>query len=61
MDIFVIERRNICNSCEHNKTIIGIKTCEVCGCVIHWKTQVKNTECPVGNWGKVNDDTSRSS
>lgn len=61
MDDYIVERRNLCHQCEHYKTIIGVKTCEVCGCVIRWKTQLKNSECPIGKWGKINDDSSCAS
>jgi len=48
-------RRNICSECEHLKVIVGVKTCGVCGCVIWMKTQLKNTECPIGKWEKINE------
>lgn len=44
-------RREICSNCEHLKYIIGVKNCGVCGCVIWAKTQLFNTECPIGKWG----------
>lgn len=53
---YEIQRQEICKQCEHYKTVIGVKTCEVCGCVIRWKTQLKNAECPIGKWKKVKND-----
>jgi len=47
---FVQQRRDICNSCEHLTTIIGIKSCEVCGCAIWSKTMMPGTKCPKGKW-----------
>lgn len=47
---FYEKRREICYSCEHLKTIIGIKSCEECGCAIWSKTMVRSTKCPVGKW-----------
>jgi len=43
-------RRNICNSCEHLKIIIGAKFCNSCGCAIWGKTLMKNQSCPEGKW-----------
>ena len=50
---FIEIRRNICDKCEHQKLLIGLKTCDKCGCVIWAKTQLKNSECPIGKWSKL--------
>lgn len=49
---FYEKRRKICFSCEHLKKIIGINTCEVCGCAIFAKTMLRNVKCPLNKWGK---------
>jgi len=47
---YVEVRRAICNSCEHLKTYIGIKTCDKCGCSIWAKSMLPYTKCPEGKW-----------
>ena len=47
-------RRNICNSCEHLKIVIGAKVCNSCGCSIWGKTMMKGQSCPEGKWDKEN-------
>lgn len=48
--VFYEKRRDICNSCEHQRVMIGIKTCMECGCAIWAKTLVRNTKCPLDKW-----------
>ena len=43
----VKERVSICDNCDRNK--VGI--CRECGCIIYRKTQMMNSECPIGKWG----------
>jgi hypothetical protein len=50
LENFVKVRRDICKDCEHNKPIIGVNTCEHCGCVIRFMTMVKIKKCPIGKW-----------
>lgn len=47
---YIEKRRNICNSCEHKKIIIGAKFCNSCGCAIWGKTMIKSQSCPEGKW-----------
>jgi hypothetical protein len=50
IDSYVQERRNICNSCEHKKKIIGANMCGKCGCSIWAKTLIPSFKCPIGKW-----------
>jgi hypothetical protein len=52
---FVDKRRQICNSCEHLTTIIGVNCCDVCGCAIWSKTMVRGTSCPKEKWNAEQD------
>lgn len=36
------KRMSICNECEHK----DVNVCNVCGCVLEWKTRVKEETCP---------------
>lgn len=47
---FYEKRRQICRTCEHQKVIIGIKTCDECGCAIWSKTMMRSAKCPIGKW-----------
>ena len=47
---YIIERRDICDSCEHKKIVIGAKFCNSCGCAIWGKTLIKWEKCPEGKW-----------
>ena len=47
---FIEIRRAICNSCEHQKTLIGAKYCNSCGCSIWGKTLMASQKCPEGKW-----------
>ena len=48
------KRIEICNSCEHKVTNLGINRCSVCGCALKGKvfSPVKGA-CPEGKWDKV--------
>ena len=48
---YILERLNICKSCEHLKKPLGIMQCDVCKCVMIVKTALKNSECPLKKWG----------
>ena len=52
---FIQIRRDICNSCEHLKTFVGIESCDVCGCAIWAKTRIKSASCPKGKWNAQED------
>lgn len=47
---YVIIRRQICDTCEHKKIVIGAKFCNSCGCAIWGKTLIKWEKCPKGKW-----------
>ena len=46
------ERLSHCNGCENNK--LGI--CKACGCIIQGKTRLAGSWCPIGLWGKEEDE-----
>ena len=48
----VSERLSHCNGCEHNK--LGI--CKRCGCIIQGKTRLAGSWCPIGLWGREEDE-----
>lgn len=50
------KRIEICNSCEHKVTNLGINRCSVCGCALKAKvfSPVKGA-CPKGKWDKVDE------
>lgn len=39
-------RMSVCDTCEHKKG----KKCNLCGCFLHYKTKLTNSECPLGKW-----------
>ena len=43
----IASRREICGSCRHNK----IGSCQLCGCVIRFKTIFASSFCPDKRWG----------
>lgn len=43
-------RKNICDSCENKKVIVGIEYCGVCKCAILMKIATKSAHCPQGKW-----------
>ena len=47
---FFEKRRLICDECEHKTQIMGINTCEACGCSIWGKNLIKPAKCPKGKW-----------
>lgn len=50
------KRIEICNSCEHKVTNLGINRCSVCGCALKGKvfSPVKGA-CPKGKWDEVDE------
>jgi hypothetical protein len=50
------ERLSICNSCP--ELLKPTWTCKKCGCFMKVKARLSSSECPIGNWGKVNENTS---
>lgn len=47
---FIQKRRDICNSCEHLRIIIGAKICDKCGCSVWAKSMIPIAKCPIGKW-----------
>ena len=45
---FQIKRKQICETCEHNK----FNFCTKCGCIIPLKVKFKVSVCPINKWGK---------
>lgn len=44
------QRMEICNICEHITTVVSLKQCKLCGCILKVKTLFKATSCPAGKW-----------
>lgn len=42
------ERLKICMSCD--RLVPKINMCNTCGCIVHAKTWVANTACPIKKW-----------
>ena len=42
----IIDRRNLCESCEH----YDFGVCDKCGCFCAAKVKLKSETCPVGRW-----------
>lgn len=49
------DRLNICRSCEHFEEITS--RCKQCGCFMEIKTRIPFVECPVGKWGKMEEES----
>lgn len=45
------KRLDICSACP--ELIDLTKQCKKCGCIMPLKTKLKNSQCPIGKWGKV--------
>ena len=45
-DATIIDRRNICESCEH----YDFGVCNECGCFCSAKVRLKSEKCPEGKW-----------
>ena len=57
-------RMEICQTCEHKKG----NRCNLCGCFISYKTNLKHSTCPIDKWGSsgisesaINDSGEESS
>jgi hypothetical protein len=44
------KRMAICDSCEHLKEVLTVKTCSLCGCVMKIKIELNIAACPKGKW-----------
>lgn len=44
-------RLSHCNACEHLNYTLGV--CKQCLCVVAMKTALRQAECPIGKWKKV--------
>lgn len=48
----IAARTETCRTCEHSRFINGtLRKCNVCGCSIRLKVQMKSEACPQGKWG----------
>jgi hypothetical protein len=43
-------RMKICNTCPFIKTVLKLKQCSKCGCILQVKTLFKSTSCPINKW-----------
>lgn len=51
------KRIEICNSCEHKKTDLGINRCGVCGCALKGKVfSPVEGACPEGKWNTIDKE-----
>lgn len=57
MPLFVIKRRETCESCDRLRTFLGVKTCNECGCAIWAKSMIRDAKCPLNKWEKDYDKT----
>ena len=55
MPLFVIKRRETCETCNSLTSIFGVKTCKECGCSIWAKSMIRDAECPLDKWEKDYD------
>jgi len=44
------ERMTICRTCPELKRKLTGSFCNICGCNMKLKTQVKSAKCPLGKW-----------
>ena len=45
------DKLKICDKCEHlHKPFIGKPMCEICGCIVRIKVQLKGEKCPLDKW-----------
>jgi len=49
------QRLDICRSCDKKIQAPFFELCSLCGCVILFKTKLKNQRCPINKWVEVND------
>jgi hypothetical protein len=43
-------RKEVCNSCESKKVLLGVDMCSECNCVLALKTKATFAKCPIGKW-----------
>jgi hypothetical protein len=48
------ERFDICKGCPF---LLATNQCSKCGCFMKLKVKLAHAECPIGKWGKVNQET----
>lgn len=48
------KRISICNACDHYSK--RTTRCDMCGCFMNFKTRLWKAECPIGLWGKEEDN-----
>ena len=55
--VWVNQRREICNKCQHMTSLGKTKWCTLCWCEIYAKTAVEDEICYDGRWNdiKIND------
>ena len=51
------DRLNVCRSCEHFEE--NTSRCKQCGCFMELKTRIPFVECPVGKWGKMEEEDNK--
>lgn len=44
------KRYQICKQCKNKIKLDNIEFCDICGCVIKFKTSVKEETCPLDKW-----------
>jgi len=49
------ERYDTCRNCDQSEIIEPDLVCKVCGCLLLGMTRLKDYECPLGKWGKFQD------
>lgn len=43
-------RMAICHACVGPDGHFNGRTCDLCGCVVNWKTKLATEKCPIGKW-----------
>ena len=50
-DATIAAREATCGGCEHlDRSLLGIRRCDKCGCAVAAKIRLKAERCPVGKW-----------
>ena len=50
-DATIAAREATCGGCEHlDRSLLGIRRCDKCGCSVAAKIRLKAERCPVGKW-----------
>ena len=50
VDAIAKQRLDVCNTCEHKTTMLGMDCCGLCHCPLLAKTKSPNSKCPCGKW-----------